>query len=456
MDRWRNGFKAGLLLTLLASTAFPEGSPREGNADTAASRRAERYRSLYEAIMAREGPDGKRYGLEGIEPLLWNRSEFLLKGASHRRFLEALDEFSAQSDEALASYSTTERAILQRHLWSVFDWAAARGQGRSGAQRTIQRRLAPLIRRIALSRKEIAALPDTHAATAEAERYPSDPDRKKLFEPLSDPLDLTQRSPAFFPARLFEIDGPWVCLSSYPLITRTLYRAVFTVFARLPGGREATLEYFKELAEFRDPWGPPDSTEGLRSDPRTNLFVSRKTPQFPVGTRFALVRRALLIDGHGELVVSPLVERIQVRAYGSRLLKTAVAVFEVEPRKLMAGDATMRAIGADEPSFNLFVGRVGVDPFLSDDWPHAWRPPWKDGGKAELLSCGACHGGVGVGSLGSRNEAFSMYAVGEFRGVASLAPPRLEPAPPERTWQEILRRRRATYAWGLLEALWSR
>ncbi len=446
---------AAFLAALLGPLCFGQ-STESAPGDTQGSRegkdssqeRAEIYARLFESIMVREGPDGKRYGLDEIEPLLWQRGEFLLKGASRERFLAALDAFVSQSAQAFDSYTDVQRAVMQRHLWAVFDWAANRGRGRSEERRVIQRELVPVIRRLSLSRDAIKALPDTHAATANGGRYATDPDPKDRFKP-------------FFPARLFEPNGPWVCLTSYPLITEThaeddRYRSAFTVFARLPGGRKATIEYFKKLTDFRDHWTPVTPEGEILAIPRTNVFANRETPQFPTGTRFALVRRAFLVDDKGEIVASPLIESIQLRAY-NRLHYQAVAEFAIEPRKLIAGQAAMRARRADEPGFRLLILRRYGDPFLATTGRStSWDPPWRNGGTAPLKSCTDCHSTQGIHSVGSRNETFNMHPTGDFRGVRSLVPPRLRPARPEDTWKATIRGKWATYEWGLLQGLWNR
>lgn len=67
-------------------------------------------------------------------------------------------------------------------------------------------------------------------------------------------------------------------------------RSVFLVFVRSPNGREATLDFIESL------------------NAETN-------PVTAIGSDVALVRRMLLIDDQGDLVLSPLVETIQIRHF---------------------------------------------------------------------------------------------------------------------------------------------
>src|SRR5215216_3393121 len=60
-------------------------------------------------------------------------------------------------------------------------------------------------------------------------------------------------------------------------------RSVFRVFISLPQGRAATLDYVASVAAFKRPW----VRDRRGADPRPNP----RLPQFPPGTRFALVRQ---------------------------------------------------------------------------------------------------------------------------------------------------------------------
>jgi hypothetical protein len=66
------------------------------------------------------------------------------------------------------------------------------------------------------------------------------------------------------------------------------WRSAFIGFIRLPGGRKNTLAYLDKL---------------------------NRSVGFPAGTQFALVEQAFLISDEGELVLSPLIPDIQLRAH---------------------------------------------------------------------------------------------------------------------------------------------
>jgi hypothetical protein len=138
---------------------------------------------------------------------------------------------------------------------------------------------------VALTKEEILSLPDNYALTVQSGAFPAtfqedDPDT------------------AFLPADLFPPDSAWVPMGrengpiamahteGFPF----LGRSVFLVFIRSPNGRKATLDFIHSL-----------NTE--------------RRPALTTGAGVALVRRMLLIDNQGNLVLSPLVETVQIRHY---------------------------------------------------------------------------------------------------------------------------------------------
>ncbi len=440
----RAAFIAGLLLVASAGRTVESGVVEERDSledESRSGKPTERYADLYESIMVRQGPDGKLYGLDELDPLLWRGSTYLLEGASHERFVASFDAFAAQPAEVIEGYSTVQRAVMQRLLWAVFDWAANRGRDSTERRRRLQQQIAPVVRKLCLSGDEIRALPNNFSATVKAKRYASEPDSKSALKP-------------FFPATLFATEGPWVCLKKFPLTAKVhgddlRYRSVFNVFMRVPGGREPTIRYLKKLADVRDHWTTDPTRVGELPDVAgTDLILTRRTPELPVGTQFALVRQSLLISNAGELVVSPLIESVQVRAY-LKLHSQAVAEFVMEPRELLAGRSVLRAVGADESGFQLFVLRVQGDPFRPGSGRSThWDPPWREEGahKSRLRNCTNCHSGYGIRSVAIHSGLFNESSTG---GDSA----RFRVARPEDTWKQTLRGKRATYSWGLLQGL---
>ena len=68
---------------------------------------------LYGQFYVRTGWDGKQYGRDGLDPLLWPETTHLLSGQSHREALGLLDEFLSTHAEKLIT-DPLKRAVFQR------------------------------------------------------------------------------------------------------------------------------------------------------------------------------------------------------------------------------------------------------------------------------------------------------------------------------------------------------
>ena len=126
------------------------------------------WNRLNETLFERTAQDGKKFGLDELDILYWARTTNLLAGASHQQALSILDEFINTHGERLIQ-DPLKRALLQRDLWELFDWAAVpvpyyRAQFPK-ERRELQTRLAVVIRRLALTTNEIASLPDNYKQT---------------------------------------------------------------------------------------------------------------------------------------------------------------------------------------------------------------------------------------------------------------------------------------------------
>jgi len=407
--------------------------------DTAAA-----FDTLYEAVALREMPmiASKNFSRSMVSDRSWKH--FIIKGENRKKYTKALDDFGSLSRKEIQSISTIKRAILQIQLWSVFDWTVdptsypARHPGLEYEKAELfelQNKLASLIRRIALSEEQIAALPDTYAATVESKKFPVTYDSSSRFNP-------------FFPSDLRNDKGPWVLLIKYthPISAKLhtemkQWRSAFHIYVRLPGTREDTLSYIKKLGDFRDPWVTEKPTTNInqRTTPHgginyVNIYVNPKTPQFPVGTQFSLVEQALLISDAGEPVSSPLTTKVQVRAYLRVDLKKpeqAVAEFSIQLRKLMKGNATLRSTVSAE---NL-TGGGDLTKNSSGSKPEGQK----------RISCIACHSGWGIHSVNSRAQLFEKR---------TLEPPRFYEADPTWTNQATIRAKKKNFSWGLLQGLW--
>lgn len=125
------------------------------------------WNQINSVLFTRVAPEGTVYGLEELDILYWRSTEHLLTEPSHSAAIDLLDRFIKAHGERLIR-DPFKRALLQRDLWQLFDWAAIPGETTHLVQRAeLEDRLAIIIRGLALSDFEIAALPDSYAGTAQ-------------------------------------------------------------------------------------------------------------------------------------------------------------------------------------------------------------------------------------------------------------------------------------------------
>jgi hypothetical protein len=370
------------------------------------------WNRLHRQLHVRMGLDGKVYDQESLEPPLVPASKWLTEGESHERAVALLDEFlESKADELIDD--PLKRTILQRDLFAIFAVTADPELDRQLERRELQKRLAQIIRRLALPPERIDKLPDNLAVAVAAGDIPSEYDAKHPER-------------AFLPPDLLKEDGPWVILgkrlgsgglAASAHVKATSGRAAFLVLLRLPEGRQATEDYLKKL---------PTSRLGA-------------LPQIPEGTQVALLRRMILIDSAGNLRLTPVTEMVQIRVY--RDLKAPDMVELALARKeLLAGRGGLHATSPDAVS--LFdLGAMGISPQGNADplERQSDRPPAIT--PVVMKSCIHCHAGPGI-------YGFQSMFVGHFDE------PPLTAHHLEGQVSSAIDHARQTYAWGLLQGLW--
>jgi len=155
---------------------------------------------LYRELHVRKEPNGKEHGFDALDPLLWSRTSYLLDGKSWAQALGLADEFLRTHAERQIS-DRTKRAMLQRDVWAIFDWADQSDLPHQTERRELIARLAPIVKRLALSPDELAQLPDTYVRALQNHEFPA----------AYDPANPSQ---ALLPPDLFDTRGPWVCLGA--------------------------------------------------------------------------------------------------------------------------------------------------------------------------------------------------------------------------------------------------
>jgi hypothetical protein len=345
---------------------------------------------LYRQVHVRTAKNGKEYGFDELDPLLWSHTKYLLSGPSHTQLLGLLDEFLRMPpDQQLRN--PVIKAILTRELWAVFDWATPLPnydynwtQDRS--RRQLATSLARVIQQLALNQTDIAALPNTYQRAIQNKEFPAEYDPAHPDRP-------------FLPPDLFNSRGSWVCIGIpgkdpiAPNHEQTFSRSVFLVFMRLPGGRDAALAFLKQLQE-------PHASQKL-----------------PTGAEFALVRRMILPDVHGNLVLTPVMESVQIRHYresapdGSPMNSSdhefarrsqSILEFKLDRVALFSGEYSgLRSVNSADQGFILFMSH-GFDAF-EDLEPVEKFPP-------VLSFCAMCHSSPGVQSVLSLTQRWSPAA----------------------------------------------
>jgi hypothetical protein len=287
----------------------------------------------------------------------------------------------------------------------------------------LQKRVTEIIRRLALSKDQVRELPDNYEDAVRAHVFPTTYDSADPQHP-------------FLPADLFDPKGSWVCLGEQqgrPVASDHLEffdgRSVFLVFFQVPGGRKKTLEYLAKLRDVPKTWGAnPDLLPYLRDGQAdaAGLVPYPEPPQFPIGTRMALVRQIVLIDSDGNPTRTKLTESVQMRVYraihfdlgGTGTHSQDFFEFRVSREGLLSGHGGgLRAIVPGEKEFTFFRAH-GNDVFESE----GEKPESEEG--IVLLTCSSCHEFAGM-------HSFISYSRHRF-GAGIGTPPKLIESNPDR------------------------
>ncbi|MGC2194069.1 MAG: hypothetical protein WA628_05295 [Terriglobales bacterium] len=256
------------------------------------------------------------------------------------------------------------------------------------------------MRRVALTSDQVRALADTYADAVASGQFPTE------WDPAN-----PQR--AFLPPDLLRSDGPWICLTGYSAepvaIGHFSGRSRFLVFLRLPGGRQATIEYLGKLLESPQPL----FVEVQEGEAPTLQKLNLRLPQFTVGTEVALLRQMIVIDAEGNLEPTALTESVQLRVYHAVTSGSAYINYENGPSShdqnffefrfnraalFARHGGGLQAVRPGETEFSTFSS-FGIDPFEASR-KNAWV-----GQPSEILArCRACHVDAGIHSVQSRER----------------------------------------------------
>jgi len=231
---------------------------------------------------------------------------------------------------------------------------------------------------------------------------------------------------AFLPSDLFQPDSAWVPMGreggpmamahteEFPFFGRS----VFLVFARSPNGRIATLDFI----------------HSLNTDPH---------PVLPVGSDVALVRRMFLIDDQGNLVLSPLVETIQIRHFAP---EQVFHEFELDRARLLNRHANTFNLKTD--LFMIFSSHGDI--FEGDHGPEL---------QATIPDiCKACHLNI-HGVIDSGDMQSLLQSIISYSRINFPLPDNQRPVLFANTWaneaQTVANWKFDHPTWHTLKAVWS-
>lgn len=401
--------------------------------------------ALDRTVMLRVGGDGKTYGRNEVDPLLWSGSNYFTHGASRDRLRAALATVQGMSDAEIGRCPPAQRALVQNRVWTVFDHVLAR-QKTPNTNRDLLHALAHVIEKLALTEQELGAISDPLHEAIVSGRFPAEP--------------TSEGGPTvFLPPDL----GPAFSHAGGQAIARHHLRTFggrssFALHVKMPAGGPDPAAYFKAVSEFPQPWSW--NKAGL-------VVLNRDVPQLPAGATVALVRRLAVVRRDGRWAVSPLVMSVQLRRYHvtdwptvekRRAERTdgmtghlqSFTLFELETENIGAGYRTgaegsggLRPIEESEKRFGFFFAHGFDQVERSGDYHF---PNFVPGPQHEpLKTCSMCHSGVGLQSLNSLGFIDVEHTVPLPRLIAAD-----NGANPEREagWKET----RAE--WGALMMLW--
>jgi hypothetical protein len=393
------------------------------------------WNRLFAVLYIRPGenpPPGQARRIEGgdayLDPLLWpETARFTADRAVLEKTIRLLDEFLEQKGADLIT-DPLKRAIFQHDLWAVYD-RVARQRPRTGLATLhgeMLRKMAQVIRAVALSKEEIAALPDNYALALKSGHFAAE----HGFDPRIDYL------PADLPTGPGNsTTGDWVEIT-YPGHVPPYHthdfggRSYFRIFYRFPAGRQAVLDYLKYVAD-----------EGVDKDhpeaARRAVLKSKGLRQIPAGTQLALLRQMVVLDKNLEPVPTSIVQELRMRIFKNVEGKEdpattsgeGVNIYFYELKRALAFDG-LRKGGLERQPNNLKVYRPLFH--FNEDWGRARGRE----GLAFLpvaTHCIACHGhkpggNVGVYSIHSIHAAFSL-AGATRNGPPGIATPMTKEAP---------------------------
>jgi hypothetical protein len=377
----------------------------------------------------KDGPPVARIeGGDRIEFFGWGGTTYWDEPASVARLEELLDQFLEQGRDKLST-DPLKRVLLQRDLWTLFDFLMVRHIVRHGdfdirhRRHELCRKLARAIQKLALPAETLARLPDNYALAVQsgdfAATHEFDPQRNYLPPRILSDADEWQELDFFQARRSEDVERRYVFLHMRAFQGRSYFR----VFCRFPKGRSQLETYLRDLDANGIDW--------RASAQHGSIFLKPDAPELPAGTEVALMQFLVALDPQLQLVPTRLVESVRLLIFKktdglddpkTNLGNGVNAAKYTLKRRLALAEGGMRHGGLQREPDDLPVYRVLFENEAARDWGSRGR-------YFRLTEdCRACHSGAGqagiqmIGSVVNTASVDSGAALGVSHTLPAGAP----------------------------------
>ncbi|MFN0056030.1 MAG: hypothetical protein ACKV0T_28120 [Planctomycetales bacterium] len=374
-------------------------------------------------------------GGDRIEFFGWGGTTYWDEPASVAQLERLLDQFLGQEGEKLSA-DPLQRVLLQRDLWTLFDFLITRHIARRGDLETRRRRnelcrkLAGAIQALALSAESLAKLPDNYALAVQSGHFAAthdfDPKRDYLPPRILSDDDEWQEIDFFQARRSEDVERRYVFLHMRAFQGRSYFR----VLCRFPDGRPQFETYLRELDAKGIDW--------RASAQHGSIKLLPDAPELPAGTEVALLQFLIALDPNLQPVSTSLVESVRLLIYkksdgsldpDTNLGNGVNAAKYTLKRRLALAKGGMQQGGLQREPDDLPVYRVLFENETSQDWG--------SGGRFKELTadCRRCHSGAGQAGIQVIGSVINTASVdsGAALGVAHMLPPGATSPHPART-----------------------
>jgi hypothetical protein len=377
----------------------------------------------------RGGPPVARIeGGDRIEFFGWGGTTYWDEPANVAQLEGLLDQFLGQAGEKLST-DPLKRVLLQRDLWTLFDFLMIGHIGRRGDLETRNRRdelcrkLARAIQVLALPSETLAGLPDNYSLAVQSGQFAAthdfDPKRDYLPPRILSGADEWQEMDFYQARRSEDVERRYVFLHMRAFQGRSYFR----VFCRFPKGRSQFENYLQELDAKGIDWRASAQHGGIAPKP--------DAPELPAGTEVALLQFLIALDTNLQPVPTPLVESVRLLVFkntkgtedpSTNLGNGVNAAKYTLKRRLALAEGGMRHGGLHREPDELPVYRVLFENEAARDWGSRGR-------YFKLpADCRSCHSGAGqtgvqlIGSMVNTASIDSGAALGVSHTLPAGAP----------------------------------